>query len=632
LKKVLFNIVFIAMPLLLPAQQGVRNDTIQINEVIIRRMASSEQLPGYKTVRIDSSALAHYGNKDIADLLSGNSTVIIKSYGAGGIATPAFRGTGAGHTQVAWNNISINNPMTGQFDLSLVPAGLIDKVDIYFGAGSMDINGGGLGGLINLTTAPDWKERFSILLNPSAGSFGQYSGLLRLNAGTDRLQSSTKLIMQSADNNFPYLNTVNGGEPVQEIRKNDQVRQKGVTEDLSFRLPGGTLTAKFWYQSVFRNLPEPIISMQGNSGETQRDESLRSLVNYSRDKGPVLLDLTGAVISDNLHYVNTIASIDSRNSSERFVLRGSSELKIGSKTRLRTDMGEELSVVRTNNYSGIKQRNTLTASGVLETYFSDRLSGRLLMRETMSDRKMFYPDFSTGAQARIIPGRELFISANFSRNSKIPSLNDLYWSPGGNQDLRSETSLSSELMVTASADISSFLKMKAGLTGYYSLISDMIQWKPGDFSWWEAENTGTIRTSGVESSLVFTYATSVVRVTADAGYTLTFAADESRNQAIYVPVHRINGIIRFATDHFYGRYAANFSSRRYLIADNTQFLPAYWISDLGIGSRLGSPGASVDISLDVTNILNASYQSIAWYPMPGRAFLISVAFKLNNRK
>ncbi len=63
--------------------------------------------------------------------------------------------------------------MVGQFDLSLVPAGFIDDVNIYYGGGSMGINSGGFGGVINLETNPGWddKELFiSILpLEASAG-------------------------------------------------------------------------------------------------------------------------------------------------------------------------------------------------------------------------------------------------------------------------------------------------------------------------------------------------------------------------------------------------------------------------------------------------------------------------------
>ena len=91
----------------------------------------------------------------------------------GGTATPSFRGTGASHTQIAWNGININHPMLGQSDLSLIPAGLIDDIQIFYGGASMALNSGGIGGIINLETKPVWKKETSISLNPGIGSFGQ---------------------------------------------------------------------------------------------------------------------------------------------------------------------------------------------------------------------------------------------------------------------------------------------------------------------------------------------------------------------------------------------------------------------------------------------------------------------------
>ena len=96
-----------------------QDDTIKIKEVVISRKKSIQILPGYKKITIDSSILMNYSHSTLADLLSENSEIFIKSYGMGGTATPSFRGTGASHTQIDWNGININNPMLGQSDLSL---------------------------------------------------------------------------------------------------------------------------------------------------------------------------------------------------------------------------------------------------------------------------------------------------------------------------------------------------------------------------------------------------------------------------------------------------------------------------------------------------------------------------------
>jgi iron complex outermembrane receptor protein len=622
------------MPASLPGQISLHGDTIPINEVVIRSKDGSGLLPGYETYSVDSSLLRQYGSKDISDVLNENSAVLIKSYGQGGIATPAFRGTAASHTRVAWDNIDINNPMTGQFDLSLVPAGFIDKVDVYFGAGSMGISTGGLGGTINMVSLPEWDNRFSLFVNPSAGSFGRFSGLVKLNAGNNKFQSATKLIHQSAENNFPYINSVSGEEPVRNFRKNNQLSQNGFLEELYFRAREGIVSAKFWYQSSSRNLPEPIISMQDKLNETQRDESFRTVVSYTRDKGSGTLNLTGAFINDYLNYQNRLAAIDSRNNAGRFVLKGDYSFMIGTRTRFRTDFNEGLNIVRTNNYSSTRSRNIVSIGGQTETQVTDRFLTTFLLKETIDGTRFLLPDFSLAAQYKIVPGEEYYLGANLSKNSRIPSLNDLFWTPGGNPDLRSETGFSSELIFKAGRDLSRSVHAGADLALYYTLINDMIQWQPGNYSYWEATNIGATRSSGLESSFRIYWTSSDMRLSADAKYILTNAhivnSGGDAKRLAYIPLHRLNGIVRFDWNQFYVRIVSNSSSRRYITTDKGQYLPGYFINDLDIGSKLNLRKTWYEISLEIMNVFNVNYQSIAWYPMPGRAFMLSVIFQIKK--
>ncbi len=63
----------------------------------------------------------------------------------------------------------------------------------------------------------------------------------------------------------------------------------------------------------------------------------------------------------------------------------------------------------------------------------------------LQDNKFLLPDFSAGTEIRPFREKYYFIRASFSKNSKIPTLNDMYWSPGGNPDLKNETGYSSEI-------------------------------------------------------------------------------------------------------------------------------------------------------------------------------------------
>jgi vitamin B12 transporter len=122
LLKVLKTGILILFSISVNAQMFLENDTIKINEVIISSKKVTSDISGFKNITIDSSVVSNFSHETLAELLMLSSNIFIKSYGVGGSATPSFRGTGANHTQLQWNNININNPMLGQPDLSLVPS------------------------------------------------------------------------------------------------------------------------------------------------------------------------------------------------------------------------------------------------------------------------------------------------------------------------------------------------------------------------------------------------------------------------------------------------------------------------------------------------------------------------------
>ena len=638
LKKV-FLYVALFFTIHLQGQISFRNDTILIKEVEIRGKTDGQDYKGYKATHIDSSLIGIYNQRTLADLIAENSIIHLKTYGSGGLATTSFRGTGPGHTQITWNEINLNNPMVGQSDLSLIPAGFIDEINIYYGGGSMSINSGGSGGMIDLKTNPDWDDQEVFFINPGIGSFGKRSGLVKVKAGTKGFQSVTKAFLSNSDNDFRYLNSVAGESPIWETRENSEVRQKGFIQELYFRNSRSSLSARIWYQSASRNLPVPIISPTMNPPEKQSDESLRTMLTYVSKKGLTDIHFTAAFISDKLDYTNELASVDSRNLSKRIILKSDLQRRVNKMLKLEFTLNDELNLINTNNYAGNKSRNLASADAIAETDLTQWLAARVLVRQMIQDSRFLAPDFSVSTEIKPFREKYYFIKASFSKNSKIPSLNDMYWSPGGNPDLKSETGYTSEITLDMTSYLSGSLKIKNDLTFFRNHISDMIQWRPGESYYWEAGNIGNIVTSGLESGLDVNYTVQRFNARLNAGYAFTKAAIEgantdnqefSGNQLVYIPENQINALLRLSWQHFYSVFTASYTGKRFLTADNSQYLPQYSISDLTLGTKLNAGNVSCDLGFIVENLFNASYQNIAYYPMPGRSFLVSIVFQFKK--
>jgi iron complex outermembrane receptor protein len=443
------GLIYIALlfSLNLYGQNYLQVDTILIKEVEIRGQTIGQDHPGFKIMHLDSSVIRNYSQNTLADLISENSAIYIKSYGSGGLATASFRGTGAGHTQIAWNGINLNNPMIGQFDMSLVPAGFIDDINIFYGGGSMYISNGGFGGVIDLETKPEWDELNQIYLNPGIGSFGRYAGLIKLKAGKSGFQSVTKAFLSNAENDFNYLNTVSGMTPYEETRENNQVSHKGFIQELYYKNSERSYSARLWYQSASRNLPVPIITSSMTPPENQEDESLRTMVTYESSGENSAISITGAFISDKLEYNNEAASVNSRNNSKRILLKSDFETRINGMMKIGFAFNNEVSIVNTNNYAEEKIRNVASFDATAQADLNSWLVARLLIREILQDRTLLSPDFSAGAEIKPFRGKYYLIKTSFSKNSKIPTLNDMFWSPGGNPDLKNENGYTSEIIM-----------------------------------------------------------------------------------------------------------------------------------------------------------------------------------------
>jgi vitamin B12 transporter len=619
-------------------QDLFREDTIRIKEVVISSRPVTSDFPGFKKTDIDTAILKNYNHISLGELLTVSSQLFIKSYGSGGSATSSIRGTGASHTQVSWNGINISNPMLGQTDFSLINSGMIDNVQVSIGGASLDIGCGGIGGIINLENKPSWTKKTQFSVNPGIGSFGKYYLLAGLKTGNDRFQSVTRTDFKYSENNFPYLNTEIASEPVWDTWKNSQVLNKDFLQEFYFKKNNDTYSARLWYQAADRNLPGSMLILSGAAGEKQYDESLRSMLSCYSDRKKADYFVTAAWLYNRLDYVNPQASIQSQNQSNSFVVKGGFETKVLKGTTLKILLNNELDIIKSNNYRNKAVGNIATMTAMVQRRAGNRFASTLLLSETIDNNKLLIPDFSAGIEFRMFPAQDHFIRSGIARTSRIPSMNDRYWNPGGNENLRNEYAYMYDLAYKISHRISPFIYISAELGCFRNLVRDMVQWHPGEYSYWIADNLKRVNTSGFESAFSFIYSQNSLSLKLNAGYTYIKAVSGSTetepatdSQLMYIPKNQANGSMILEYRNFYSVFITSFTGRRYITVDNSGFLPAYSVSNIVFGTRIPVGNTLFDFNLRIENIFNISYQTIAYYPQPGRSYNLSLLFQLNKK-
>ena len=613
------------------------SDTIRINEVIVNGnpfLAGS----GNRMIFIDSAVLKDYSHDNISDVISENTPIYIKNYGSGGIATISLRGTGAGYTQLAWNGVNINSPMLGQTDLYLVPAGFFDGMNILYGSESLSLNSGGIGGIINIETKPAWKDETNLTANISAGSFGRYSAMVKVKTGNKVFQSSTKALFQSADNNFRYLNNFISNDPVYERRKNAEVNQNSFMQELYFRGVKNVISARIWYQQADRNIPVPIVNLQPDHGENQKDEFLRTMICYNGYSGKNDYNASLSWFSEKLNYQNPLMAINSKNLANTFIIKNGFETVVNHSTSVSFTLNDEISIVNSVNYNGLISRNLASLTASARRIFGERAGFTALIRQTLKDNNFIVPDFSAGLDYKLLHNKDYLLKMNFSHNSRVPTLNDMYWNPGGNNILKNEYSYSGDFAYEMNENISPLLNFRAQMSIYIISIDNMIKWTPGEFGYWSPSNISKANSSGAEGNVSLTYTNNSFKIRFNAKYAWnqahvikSQAGDvASGKQIVYIPEHLFNTGIRAGYKNYYLSWMSCFTGKRYTTADNSDFLSGYLLNYVSAGMKIGSEKHSFDINLKVDNLFNINYQAIAWYPMPGRSINLSIIYQFTK--
>jgi iron complex outermembrane receptor protein len=380
-----------------------------------------------------------------------------------------------------------------------------------------------------------------------------------------------------------------------------------------------------------------VTPIDGN--EKQKDHFMRSQINWKYYGKKVVVNTTAAWLYDFLKYSNRIAGIDSENRTQTITGRVDLSYDLFPELQINSGVSGDYTYIWTNNYRQPVEQKHFSTYFSAEKNIKQRLKINMMARQDIyyGEPVPFIP--SAGIDFKLLKKTDIHFKANFSKNYRKPTLNDKYWYPGGNPDLDEEKGTSSELSIDYSGNSSEILTFQAGVTAYRSKIEDWIQWQPGEYGYWEPANLKEVLSKGIESFLSFHLSLTRFSISIGTNYTYTSAtnmkpsgsSDMSVNkQLVYVPGHQANAYIKINTGEFKAKYSYSYIGKRYISSDNSQFLPSYWLGDLSLSYAFKKGSQRAEINLFIENIWNADYQAIAYHPMPGRSYFLSIRYFLKK--
>jgi len=246
-----------------------------------------------------------------------------------------------------------------------------------------------------------------------------------------------------------------------------------------------------------------------------------------------------------------------------------------------------------------------------------------------------YAIYSVSAGYRVID-RLLTLKASNAYNHRIPTLNDLYWMPGGNPDLKPETGFSWDATIVTEPYIGN-LRMKFEATYYRMDIDNWIMWIPkGNGYIWSPVNFSKVTSQGLELAWNFKFDINTTRHTLSGNYCYAHSVDNSNRgddaqgmQLPYIPRNKWNGNYEvWFKESIWFNYNLSFTDVRFTSADQEYYTDAYLQHNAEVGGQMRINGKYIaSLSLKLDNIFDAYYESTQYFPMPLRMYRVKATFK-----
>ncbi len=584
---------------------------------------------GTKVQQMDSAALARYASGNLGDLLANESTVHVKSYGLGSLATTSFRGGSANHTAILWNGIPVGSPMNGQTDLALLPVGAVDAIRVQSGGGTALWGSGALGGAVLLDNVARFGHGLQVDGGASFGSFGQGYRHVRSELSMSRWSTGITLFGASARNDFPFASG-SADAPVEQRQANAAFNQYGLLLEQHLRLGvADRLSLHYWHQRTDRQVPPTLA--QPASTAYQLDGGDRLVAEWRHSRNRWSSSLRGAWLGEALAWHSAEGDPAALSRSETLVAEGEMRWRPGGPHTLDLGLNFTRSAARSDGYAeGASQgRQALFALYRFQPRKS-RLTGTAALRQEWQAGLLVPFTASLGAEYRATPWATL--KAQAARLYRLPTFNDLYWLPGGDPALRPEQGYSGDAGVAFQHRWAA-VELRGEITWFNRLVDNWIIWLPGP-QWWSPSNIMQVWSRGGESgariawklgrtTLISGFGTSYVVSTNQQAKSLF---DESvGKQLIYVPMYSGHANIGVQRTRMSFTLSCTYSGYRYTSTDNAEFLPPYWLVNAHASWKVvNGKRWQADCFARAENLLAEQYQVVLNRPMPLLSFRAGV--------
>ncbi|MDT8394001.1 MAG: TonB-dependent receptor plug domain-containing protein [Bacteroidales bacterium] len=633
MKKRCSILMFFLLALMQVISQETAVDTIlQLDGLSISAERFKAFSSGQKIRTLQLDTLSDEPGDQLASILRENTSIHIRSYGPGSISSMSFRGTSSAQSGIFWNGINIRMPSLGSTDLSLIPSAFFNTASIVYGGSSMRYGSGTIGGSVFLNNNADFRKATEASLTLGAGSFGELGTTATFRHSGDRYYLSLGVNSRQAENDFTYTN--NRGES--KTLDNASMNGLGLHAHAALKVSSHNQLKLFiWYQEALREIP-PTATMAASEAY-QSDRAFRSSLQWKTYFSRGVLNIKTAWFSEYENYTDPLIGLNSEINTGSWFAEAEYRHQLTENGTLNAGVSMKGENADIEAYGGNKTRQGIAAFLNYRQYFP-RMKYTLLVGARQEVNENTLTPFTPSAGIEGPLAGFLSQKINLSRNYRLPTMNELFWQPGGNPDIKAEESWNAGYSLIAELwkeHEPATLSITA--TAFSSFVENWILWQPVNI-FWSANNVQEVWARGVEADIDFSYRFQHFRTGAQLSYIWSKSTNEAGNgalnakgkQLIYTPRHTAGSKILAGIKTWQAVIYGNYTGKTYTTTDNNDEMPAYFLTDLSLKKQFNTKHMKYRLTARVNNIFDIEYQVIAYRPMPGRNYQLSLQLTFKN--
>ncbi len=557
-------------------------------------------------------------SEDLSGIIKSIAGLEIIDYGSpGDIKSISIRGSSPEQVLIMIDGQVVNDPQTGKIDLGLIPADMIEKIEIYRGPASALYGANALGGVVNIITKSGKDEQ-----KRTAGfSYGSND--------TQKYQAS----YQNRNDDLGYYFT---GEyyKTEGDRENSQLDKISLMGKISKEIGQKTdLDLTIRYHEYQRGLPGSLDYPTPNAQQDDRNFNLN--LKWQKREEDKDINVMAWYDFHRLIYDNPDEGGHTGASIHKTYTTGLSF----ENTYYNFSLGSE----------NIESDHTLTWGGEIKQYRIDStdignqqdLNGAVFIQDVWQPAELEKLSITAGMRYdynQVFGGQvnprigiayrlqdDLSIHASVGRAYRAPTYDDLYWPEdgyvGGNPNLLPETAWAYELgmhYINEKGD------MQAELNIFQKNVKDLINWAADSEEVWRPSNIGSARVNGAE---VILKKELNENFTGNVNYTYLNARDLDTDSQLK-PKHKYGFGLSYLNQVGENQDDFTASLDGYMVTGRPDDLNNYYLFNANIDRDFTinkEKDRKIKLSFSIKNIFDQKPELASSYPIQGRTYLLGIS-------